>query len=169
MSSGFSPKSSTRRAAGAGDAEVAAARVALVLAHALRSVLERVELGVERIDALELEHRAVGHVTRFVELAALEKLLEDPERRRPRAGDDACARFRERFGDCEAEAAVIRDSDDERAASSQVDFQHGGFISDLVRQRKAVTRRSFPAAATRSRGPTGCRAQTEIMRGCRGS
>ena len=53
MSSGCSPKSARRRCDQPLDAEVAVVAVALGLAQLGRHVLERVELGVERVDALE--------------------------------------------------------------------------------------------------------------------
>jgi hypothetical protein len=108
-----------------GHGEVAALGVALVRAHVLGRVGQRVVRGVERVDALELEARAVGQLARGVELAALEEVEEDAERGGPGGHGHRGARFGQRPGDGPAVAVVVGDAGDERAAAGEVDGEHG--------------------------------------------
>lgn len=64
----------------AGDGRVAHVLVPFVLADRLRHVLLRIERRVQRVDLLEREQRAVGQPARFVDLPALQQVLEDVER-----------------------------------------------------------------------------------------
>ena len=125
MSRPRSPKSGAQPLRRPGDREVAVLLVALVLADLRGHVVERVVLGVERVDPLELELPPVGQLQRLVHLAALEQLLEDAERRRPGAHADGGARLGQRLGDGEAEAAVVGDAGDEGALPGEVDREHG--------------------------------------------
>ena len=95
------------------DAEVASLTVALLLPELLRRVFERVVLGVERVDLLELELAPVGHRERLIELPAPQERLENPKRRRPRAHTDRSPGHCERLGDRKPEPAIVRHACDE--------------------------------------------------------
>ena len=127
-----------RRQAGdqALDAAVAVVAVALRLAQLGRHVLDPVELGVQRVDALEAQLAAVAELQRLVHLAPLQQGLEDAQRRRPGADADAGAGLGQRLGDRKAEAAVVRHAGDERALAAQVDVDHGGGYYSLGRPPK---------------------------------
>src|SRR5439155_534083 len=106
-------------------AEVAPLATALVTPDIGRRIGKRVERRVERVDALEGELPAPRHLERRVDLAALEQLGEDAERRRPAADADGSARLGERLGDRETEATVVRDAGHERPLPRQIDLEHG--------------------------------------------
>ena len=85
-----------------------------------------VEVGIQRIDALEGHLLAVRQAQRRVELAALEQRPEDAQRRRPGAETDAGAGLGQRLGDRESEAAIVGDTGDQSALAAQIDAQHAG-------------------------------------------
>jgi hypothetical protein len=115
---------------GALHAEVANLAVPLVSRMSGR-VGERIERGIERIDALEAQRAAIGEPQRVGDLAALEQLGEDAERRRPGADANRGAGLGKGLGDGETEAAVVRDTGDERAFSREIDVQHGPLVTSV--------------------------------------
>ncbi len=84
----------------------------------------RIEGGVERVDPLEREEVAAGEPPRLVQLAAFDEVEEDVEGGRPGADADGGAGFGQRFGDGEAEAAVVGDAGDEGAFAGEIDGEH---------------------------------------------
>jgi hypothetical protein len=111
------------------DREVAGVAVAAALLQLGRRVVERVVVGVERVDLLEAHLRAVGEGHRVGELAALEHRLEDHERGRPGADADLGAGLGQGLGDREAETAVVGDAGDQGALAGEIDAEHAAVIA----------------------------------------
>jgi len=120
------------------DGAVADVLVALALAQLRRDLLVAVEHGVERIDLLEGEQRAVGEAARFVHLSALEKVQEDVEGGGPRADAYGGACLGEGLRDGEAEAAVVGHAGDEGTAAGQVDVEHHGIMTRGIARARAT-------------------------------
>src|SRR5262249_26924059 len=108
----------------AGNAEVAAFLVALVLSNVRWGVLQRVVRSVERIDLLESEFPAAGKRQRFIHLSAFDQIEKNVERRRPGPDTDGRTSLRQRLRNRESEAAIVRHTGDERTLACQVDREH---------------------------------------------
>ena len=98
-----------------------------VFAHRLwtpqlgRCVLVGIEDGIERIDALEGEERAVAEAAGLVHLPAFEQVEEDVERGGPGGDTHTGAGFRKGLGHGEPEAAVVCDPCHEGALAGKID------------------------------------------------
>jgi hypothetical protein len=106
------------------DREVGVRSVAPALAHLGRGLVQGVVLGIERVDALELQLASARELERLPHATQLEQLGEDAVGGWPRADADRGARLGELLGDREPEAGVVRDAAHERAPPLQVDGQH---------------------------------------------
>src|SRR5262249_7562544 len=96
-----------------------------------------VELGVERVDALERELAPAGQRERLVELAPLEQRLEDAQRRGPGPDAHRGAGLGERLGDGETESAVVGDARHHGALAAKIDGQHGREVYQPSERRGA--------------------------------
>ena len=73
---------------------------------------------------LELKKLAIREATRLVHFAALEKIVEDRERRWPRSDRNGCTSFSKGFGDREAKSAIVCNTGNKRPAASQINIEH---------------------------------------------
>ena len=103
-----------------GDRVPIQAGVALVGLRLLRDILRGVEDRIERVDLVDVHGSSTRQLAVGVHLAALERLLEDGEDRRPGAHNNLAARLGQRLGDGPAVARAVGDARDERDLAGEV-------------------------------------------------
>ena len=144
------------------DAEVAQLLVALVFTHIIGRLVQRVVHRVQRVDALERQQRAIGHLPRIVDLAALDQVEEDVERGGPGGHAHRCSSGGQCLCDGPAETVVVSDARHQRALACEIDGQHSATYTVMARSvttpRGEAGRGRHPRSAgpvpTRRRWPT---------------
>ena len=99
--------------------------------------------------------RPVGQAARIVDLPALEEVEEDVERWWPGGDTDRSTGLGESFRDGEAEAAVVSDAGDQRAAAGEVNIEHEGDMNQSCRtESTAITLKTILDCGLTADGPT---------------
>src|SRR6478672_3404052 len=106
------------------DGEVTNLSVPFVLLDLCRCIGQAVICRVQRVDLLELEFPPAGKAHRVVHFAPLQKLGENPKRRRPTTHTYRCTGFGQRLRDRKAEASVVRHAGDQGPLSGEINREH---------------------------------------------
>jgi hypothetical protein len=106
------------------DGKIAGLLISLARPEILWRVGESIECRVKGINVLELKKLAIRKAARLVHLAALEKVVEDGERGRPRSHGNRRTSFGQSLGDRKAETAIIRNAGNKRPAAGKINIEH---------------------------------------------